>query len=437
MKKAPSFTVEKAVLENVTVDGETMEILYRLDGVPLGPRLHYEGLDLRRGLPGGGPALERFAAALAAFAVARFGAVLPKRVDFGPAGSLIPRELVDFLRYVLPGVWSEHRYQLGRLGFHYPEFVAHGSPPAASMPWPIWTLPDSGNRVLLATGSGKDGTLCGLMLGKAGIPFDAIGYLHDQYGDVERQRDLFAPAEGRLRSERHFRMTVRDEYYPWLEERIQRFGIEKHSEKPFRREAGEVFLLSLAMIPFQIAYDIPLQVFGDEKSADRPNLIDPETGEPVAHQWEKSIHGERALHGLYARMFSNLNRASLLKPLHDARIFHTLFALDPDIAYLTNSCNIRKPWCGRCEKCAYVFAGFSAYGDPARTIAAFGADLLDDPALLAHLGRVVGPEETYRLGVRRPSRRGATLFLQDASQGETGTGDDALPGTGPGGPQRR
>nr|VFK16422.1 MAG: hypothetical protein BECKLPF1236B_GA0070989_10955 [Candidatus Kentron sp. LPFa] len=55
-------------------------------------------------------------------------------------------------------------------------------------------------------------------------------------------------------------------------------------------------------------------------------------------------------------MFPNIDRASLLEPLRDAHIFHTLFALDPDAVYLTNACNIGKPWCGHCEKRAYVFA---------------------------------------------------------------------------------
>nr|VFK78158.1 MAG: hypothetical protein BECKSD772D_GA0070982_100825 [Candidatus Kentron sp. SD] len=52
MRKAESFTVEEAVLGNVILDRETM--VYRLDWVPLGLRLHYEGLDSRRDLPRGG-----------------------------------------------------------------------------------------------------------------------------------------------------------------------------------------------------------------------------------------------------------------------------------------------------------------------------------------------------------------------------------------------
>nr|VFK66542.1 MAG: hypothetical protein BECKUNK1418G_GA0071005_109712 [Candidatus Kentron sp. UNK]VFK68445.1 MAG: hypothetical protein BECKUNK1418H_GA0071006_100247 [Candidatus Kentron sp. UNK] len=101
-----------------------------------------------------------------------------------------------------------------------------------------------------------------------------------QYGAAARQRGLFAPTMGKLNAERHFHMTVRDDCYPWLKERIQRFEIERRLEKPLRRETGEVFLLSPSMIPIQIDHDIPLQVFGDEKSADRLNLIDRKTGEP-------------------------------------------------------------------------------------------------------------------------------------------------------------
>nr|VFK16419.1 MAG: hypothetical protein BECKLPF1236B_GA0070989_10954 [Candidatus Kentron sp. LPFa] len=91
-----------------------------------------------------------------------------------------------------------------------------------------------------------------------------------QYGAAARQRGLFAPTMGNLNAERHFHMTARDDCYPWLKERIQRFEIERRLEKPLRRETGEVSLLSPLPIPIQVAHDILLQVFQDEKSRRPP-----------------------------------------------------------------------------------------------------------------------------------------------------------------------
>ncbi|GGA49195.1 hypothetical protein [Okeania sp. KiyG1] len=72
---------------------------------------------------------------------------------------------------------------------------------------------------------------------------------------------------------------------------------------------------------------------------------------------------------------NNIHHASLIKAIHDVKIFDLVFQLGDQLPYATNSCNIQKPWCCRCEKCCYVFAGFCAYGDIEKVIKAFGKDL--------------------------------------------------------------
>jgi hypothetical protein len=179
-------------------------------------------------------------------------------------------------------------------------------------------------------------------------------------------------------------IKIYDDFFPWLEKRMEEHDVKKtlinnKMDKPFRTEAGEVFGGSLALIPIQVIHGIILQVFGNEKSADFPNLVDNETGERIAHQYAKSFYGETALYNLYLKMFKNINRISLTKPIHDTKIFKVLFRDSGELPYLTNSCNIEKPWCRKCEKCLYVFAGFSAFGDYSKTIKAFGSNPMEDP----------------------------------------------------------
>jgi hypothetical protein len=68
----------------------------------------------------------------------------------------------------------------------------------------------------------------------------------------------------------------------------------------------------------------------------------------------------------------------VLQPIHDEVIFE-LLARDPELAALTHSCNVKKPWCGACAKCAYVWLQFAAHLPPAVVQATFGADLGERP----------------------------------------------------------
>jgi len=381
--------VDTVKLEEVETSHEAIAVRYDVDGDPNTLRLEYDTIDLERAARTSHPhALATYAACLGALGVSRFGAVLPRRVDLTEHSRWLDPRVVTFLKRALPRKWSEHRYQLGRLDYYHPEIVVDEASLGASAATPVWRIPGGrSRRVLLATGSGKDSLLCELMLERAGVDYESFTYLHDLYGDIDDQREIFARVPRELAANRQHVVQVRDDLQPWLERRMASVGVPNPIQrdgiaKPFRTEAGEVLVGSLAMVPIQVTRGIGVQAFGNERSADHPNLVDPDTGEAIAHQFAKSIYGETLFQRLYERLFANVARVSLTKPINDTRIFRTLFELGGDRAYLTNSCNLAKPWCRRCEKCLYVFAGFSAFGDHAATVAAFGGDPFDDPATL-------------------------------------------------------
>ena len=77
---------------------------------------------------------------------------------------------------------------------------------------------------------------------------------------------------------------------------------------------------------------------------------------------------------------SGVAYASLLKPVHDVLIFGALRE-SLDAVPATHSCNVAKPWCLQCAKCAYVWLGYQAFLPEATHRATFGdRNLLDDPA---------------------------------------------------------
>src|SRR5690606_7625309 len=100
-------------------------------------------------------------------------------------------------------------------------------------------------------------------------------------------------------------------------------------------------------------------------------------GEEINHQWGKSLAAERLL-AAYVRdhLCADVDVFSLLMPIHDVVIFALLRADQGDLA-ATHSCNLRKPWCLRCPKCAYVWLGCRAHLDRAAVDAVFAEDLLE------------------------------------------------------------
>jgi len=102
-------------------------------------------------------------------------------------------------------------------------------------------------------------------------------------------------------------------------------------------------------------------VLAHEHSANAGNLVWERTGEEVNHQWGKSLAAEQLLDGyLRAELIADARYFSILQPIHDVLIFRMLGA-DPAGVEHTHSCNIEKPWCERCPKCAYVWLNYQAH----------------------------------------------------------------------------
>jgi hypothetical protein len=249
---------------------------------------------------------------------------------------------------VFRNVWGQWRWEHDARDY-VPQFA---NAPVEVDPAPALAV--GGDVELLAfCGGGKDSLVALKLLERAGLRFATLGYSHSIYGAAAPQHallDRLAGTTARVRAERQ-----------WVIDDVLDSPVIK-----LRPDLGVKSLLAaetpasvFAALPIALARGYRGLVVAHEASANAPNLD--WDGEPVNHQWGKSWEAERLL-DRYVRdhLVGDVRYFSVLAPVHDEVIFE-LLARDAELAPLTHSCNVRKPWCGECAKCAYVWLQFAAH----------------------------------------------------------------------------
>jgi UDP-N-acetyl-alpha-D-muramoyl-L-alanyl-L-glutamate epimerase len=139
-----------------------------------------------------------------------------------------------------------------------------------------------------------------------------------------------------------------------------------------------------------ILYGYDAIAFSNERSASAATLE--YDGQPVNHQWSKSLDFERGLREYTkSHIAADLDYFSLLRPWSELAITRA-FAETARYDDVFSSCNrnfrIRSErpadrWCGQCPKCHFVFLALSIFVAKPRLLAIFGRNLLDDIGLAA------------------------------------------------------
>ena len=145
-------------------------------------------------------------------------------------------------------------------------------------------------------------------------------------------------------------------------------------------------------LPVALQHGFTEVALGVTSSTDEHNLHWDVTGEDINYLWGMSVEAEQLLHD-YVRhqLVADLTMFHLLRPVYDVNVF-ALLNRDLDAVPSTHSCAQRKPWCGRCAKCIYVWMNYVAWL-PAETVAAcFEANLFDVPENRELLRKMLGLE---------------------------------------------
>ncbi len=251
-------------------------------------------------------------------------------------------------------------------------------PNATASPTPMPNL----SGVLLANGAGKDTAVSAELLKDKGIPFDLFAW--------DRRREQYEMARV---LERPMVVVVRHgdamlgklwQQSPW--------------------EGGFPLISTLTLLGALGAALHGKRYFAlaNERSADAGNVE--YLGMDVNHQWSKSTEAEALMRAHIASSISpDIVPLSLLRPLSSLGVMQR-FAEHPRYFDVFSSCNApsfavrhapsrtRGYWCGKCAKCAFVFAGLAAFIPRERIVAVAGTDMYADPSLIPIYKRLLGIE---------------------------------------------
>jgi len=324
--------------------------------------------------------MERIYFHIAAFEINKVASLRPTSLNWGPMSHLVTAEFKTLWKSVFGKVWAQWRYENDLPHYHGPEF---GASKDARSPGP-WRI--EGDSLLAFCGGGKDSLVALKLLERGGLDFATFAYSHSVYGDHQEQHRL---VDGLLRhcpSQKHHRQRVDDDFLEAWPGLGPRFGVKSVA-------AAETPSSLFAALPLALQHGYAHFVLAHERSADRGNLVWNATGEEVNHQWGKSLEAERLLDD-YVRLhlLENFRYYSLLKPIQDVLIFQ-LLQNDLQAVRDAHSCNVKKPWCCQCAKCAYVWINYCAYLPLSTVEAIFGHNLLDIPANQIWFRQMLGLEE--------------------------------------------
>ena len=371
-------------LESVTYDRHQLAIRCRLSSAVFHTTFWYESVDLEAlARRFSHEMVERIGVHVAAFELAKVASLAPDRVDFGPYGHHVTPQLVELWQTVFRHVWAQWRYENG-LPHYRPRLDAGAE---ETPPQPVRLEPGD-VEVLNLCGGGKDSLASMKLLERAEVPFASLGYSHSIYGQHGKQHQLLDGLLDHGASTLRHRMWIYDDFLdaPVLQ-LTGHHGIRTLC-------AAETPSSVFATLPIVLQHGYPYLSLGHERSADRGNLIWEATGEDVNHQWGKSYEAEKLLNAyIQEHLVQGMQYFSLLKPLHDVAIFH-LLRRDLDAVPSTHSCNIEKPWCKRCAKCAYVWIHYMAHLPMDLVNGMFdGTNLLDLPENQLHFRQLLGLED--------------------------------------------
>ncbi len=343
---------------------------YECGDVSLAKRYRYSDVDLiALEQRYGRELLERVYFHIMAFEAIPLASLKPDSLCLGPLVRYHTAAFERAWRTVFLNVSGQWRFQNGLVHYRGPIFesgpCSDAGSPAQLDPGPL--------PVLNFTGGGKDSLVAMKLLERAGIAFSSFSYSHPAYGPAAGQHFLIDHLSDVTAVRLRHRLDIEDEFWePPAAGLERRFGIRS-------RICGETPAAIMGAIPVALAHGYRYLALGHERSADSENLYWAAAGEPINHQWGKSLEAELLL-DTYIRghLLGGLSCFSLLKPIHDVVIF-SLLSEDLDALERTHSCNVRKPWCRRCPKCAYVWLNFMAWLPEERVWPIFQENLFEAP----------------------------------------------------------
>jgi len=282
---------------------------------------------------------------IAAFDVNKVASLRPDILDWGPFSHLVTPEFCHLWKYIFHKIWAQWRWENDDPDYQGPSF----SPTAKQPGPPVCEITPGEVNFLQFCGGGKDSLVAIKLLERAELLFDSFTYSSSCYGLAKPQHDLLGMLlkQGTPRAVR--RQWIFDDF---LDSPV----LQLYKDTPTQNlTAAETPSSVFAALPYALQHGYTHLSLGHERSADTGQVFWEKTGEDVNHQWGKSLEAETMLNSYVRKhLVSNLSYFSILKAIYDVLIFNLVRA-DVELLKYAHSCNIEKPWCKKCPKCAYVW----------------------------------------------------------------------------------
>ncbi|MEM9923040.1 MAG: hypothetical protein AAF915_04700 [Cyanobacteria bacterium P01_D01_bin.50] len=377
---SPNQKAKKTVtlaLDSYTRSRHQISLCYWLDSIRFTTSYWYDTVDfyfLEEQY--GKAAMEKVYFHILAFEAMKVACLQPDIFDLGNFSDYYTEDFDSLWHEIFRKSYSQWRYENNLPSYLGPTIVRKQDSSSVSSGKPI-TLLQGDTPVLVCSGGGKDSLVMYKLLERGGISFSSYSYAGTAYGKVAKQFSLIEHLlqhTSPVRVHRHYGFS--DYVDTPIAELHPEYGTSKMPEMDFFcPPPTSIFCI----LPVALQHGYSQIIVGHERGADTGSLIWDKTGEEVSHAWCKSTQSDRLL-GEYVKqeLVCNVNYFSLLRPIYDTVIF-SLLQRDSNALKDTHSCNLGKPWCERCAKCAYVYLCCMAYLPQEQVKSVFSDNLFDTP----------------------------------------------------------
>lgn len=240
-------------------------------------------------------------------------------------------------------------------------------------------------KALVLWGGGKDSIVTAELLQKCGKAFDLFSLNNSAIqSDTARVAGKELVVVGREIDKKLLELNKRPDVY------------NGHVPISF------VYVATATLTALLYGYDAI--ILSCEESANYGNVT--YLGETINHQWSKSEEFETMFrHYLASHISPSIELCSLIRAYHEVKVAE-IFSKYPKYFKVFSSCNKNFTiantavsrsansikWCGKCPKCAFVFALLAAFLPRQELISLFGADLFRKQSLVSLHRELLGLE---------------------------------------------
>lgn len=335
---------------------------------------------------------------IAFFEGMKFMVIFPDFYDITLIEQGLNKEAINYFTYAVKLLYSQHLYENNNTTWKCPEFI-YNNVAEFSLEKKIKLNLEKINvdkdrkkrPFLLSNGGGKDSHLGMRLMEEAGFDFGIYTHARSEYGRFDIQfREQYKNLK-HLKRQDYVKndVVIFDDFTDGIFVQNNFPEITGECTKGFPCQVGFPEMVFEAMV-FVLTRGYAYFVVGNERSANASQVQGKENQETVNHQYLKSYDSEKNLNNyIYNYLLDDFEIFSILRPLHDYKIYR-LVSRYPEIIPDIHSCNIVKPWCKDCSKCAYVFLNLIAVFDSQKILENFKENLFDKDSLTVYWKQLMG-----------------------------------------------